>query len=158
VIVTNYERVKIWRSKNKDKVAAQSRRYAAKHSNVLRIKAMRFKTKHIDEVRMRDAERARRRRMNNPEAQRLRNQAYLERQELKRVEIAGRPRPEYCELCGKQDRIVFDHCHESELFRGWICDRCNKVLGLVKDDMILLEKMIDYLLEAKIGKAIDSAA
>ena len=42
-------------------------------------------------------------------------------------------------------RIVFDHCHQSNSFRGWICDRCNKVLGLVKDSVELLNKMGTYL-------------
>lgn len=60
-------------------------------------------------------------------------------------ELAGRPRPDTCELCGSDGRICFDHCHKSEKFRGWICHRCNSVLGLVRDDAKLLRDLADYL-------------
>ena len=51
-----------------------------------------------------------------------------------------------CEICGELNiRIVFDHCHDAGHFRGWICDRCNKTLGLVKDSIGLLIKMSKYL-------------
>jgi len=49
---------------------------------------------------------------------------------------------------------VFDHCHDKGHFRGWICDRCNKTLGLVYDDIDLLKKLISYL-EATDGKIIN---
>ena len=59
--------------------------------------------------------------------------------------IAGRKKSELCELCGKGGRICFDHCHESGKFRGWICRRCNLVLGLVADESKLLILLSDYL-------------
>jgi Recombination endonuclease VII len=65
--------------------------------------------------------------------------------EAKRVKEAGRPKPSICELCGNPGRIVFDHCHASGAFRGWICDPCNQALGLVKDNPELLRKMAAYL-------------
>ena len=39
--------------------------------------------------------------------------------------IAGRKRPELCEICGKKGKICFDHNHETGKFRGWICVKCN---------------------------------
>lgn len=68
----------------------------------------------------------------------------------------GRPRPQCCELCGEHANgpfghkfvgIVFDHDHATGVPRGWLCDRCNKVLGLVKDSPALLARMIVYLTE-----------
>ena len=59
--------------------------------------------------------------------------------------IAGRKRPELCELCGKIGRICFDHDHKTGKFRGWICSKCNTVLGLIEDDKNILIKMINYL-------------
>jgi hypothetical protein len=57
-----------------------------------------------------------------------------------------RPRPENCELCGrKHKKIVFDHCHNSGAFRGWICDPCNISLGNVGDSVEILERIIAYL-------------
>jgi len=65
--------------------------------------------------------------------------------------VAGRPRPTVCDICAgnhkdlKHHGIVFDHCHQRGHFRGWLCDRCNKTLGAVEDDVGLLRKMIAYL-------------
>lgn len=59
--------------------------------------------------------------------------------------LAGRKRPEVCEICGQKDTIVFDHCHRNGHFRGWICKRCNTVLGKVNDNIDLLQKLIKYL-------------
>lgn len=50
-----------------------------------------------------------------------------------------------CELCGGTTRVAYDHCHKSGKFRGWLCMKCNTALGLVNDDIALLEKMIAYL-------------
>lgn len=46
---------------------------------------------------------------------------------------------------GCQDIFVVDHCHGSGSIRGLLCHRCNKVLGLVKDDPGLLESMSAWL-------------
>lgn len=67
----------------------------------------------------------------------------------KKEKIAGRPRPEKCELCGGGERICFDHSHITGEFRGWICHKCNATLGFVDDDIELLEKMVNYLRIAK---------
>jgi hypothetical protein len=70
---------------------------------------------------------------------------YSKRQERE----AGRPRPPVCELCAKPNRnnrpIYFDHCHASGSFRGWLCHRCNTILGQVDDNAVLLRRLADYL-------------
>lgn len=65
----------------------------------------------------------------------------------KREEIAGRPRPLLCEICHDKTigRIVFDHCHKNGHFRGWLCNRCNLVLGRVRDDPELLRALAMFL-------------
>ncbi len=106
------------------------------------------------------------RRRTNPAAQAIRNKAFKARRMAKQDVAMGRPRPSHCELCGEAGTgkyghkwvgIVFDHCHESDMPRGWLCDRCNKVLGLVEDKPDLLRQLADYL-EAHRGKAIKQAA
>jgi hypothetical protein len=65
-----------------------------------------------------------------------------------RVLMAGRPKPKFCELCGRppgQKGLMFDHCHQHGHFRGWICTLCNLALGYVSDDVQILRKMIAYL-------------
>ena len=65
---------------------------------------------------------------------------------LRKLEaIAGRKKPEQCELCGSPDRIFFDHNHLTGNFRGWICSQCNSAIGYAHDNPAILQKMIDYL-------------
>jgi hypothetical protein len=59
--------------------------------------------------------------------------------------LAGRSRNEECEICRKPCLTDFDHDHNTGQFRGWICRRCNLVLGMVKDDRKLLRLLADYL-------------
>ena len=73
------------------------------------------------------------------------NQEWWLLQVKKLEKIAGRPRPKTCEICGDAKTICFDHDHETGLFRGWICVRCNTVLGKVEDKQKLLQSLIDYL-------------
>ena len=94
---------------------------------------------------------ARIRRKNDPEGQKARMLRFLQKKEIKKEEVAGRKKPDTCDICqtdgakGGLKRIVFDHCHSTGLFRGWICDRCNKVLGHVHDNPMILLKMALYL-------------
>jgi len=73
------------------------------------------------------------------------NKVTRERKEKKLAEIAGRPRPTNCELCGSDKRIMFDHDHSTGKFRGWLCHNCNSALGHSRDNPELLYKMIAYL-------------
>ena len=67
-----------------------------------------------------------------------------------REKNAGRKKPKQCEICGVFGKdlkhgLCFDHDHKTGKFRGWICFRCNSVLGFVKDNKELLFTMIEYL-------------
>lgn len=64
---------------------------------------------------------------------------------IRQEKIAGRKKPEQCEVCGSIGRICFDHNHTTGKFRGWICARCNIVLGLVKDNSELLKSLSEFL-------------
>jgi hypothetical protein len=95
---------------------------------------------------------ARQRRKIDPAAEKKRHQDYRNRQIAKQVAVAGRPKPETCEICNSSEfRIVWDHCHAEGHFRGWICDRCNRVLGIVRDSPSLLRNLASYL-EVQSGK------
>jgi hypothetical protein len=41
--------------------------------------------------------------------------------------------------------LSVDHDHDTKEVRGLLCQRCNGVLGLVKDDITLLEDSISYV-------------
>lgn len=46
---------------------------------------------------------------------------------------------------GKELRAVVDHCHESNKFRGVLCNYCNLGLGNFKDNPEALRKAATYL-------------
>tara|TARA_B100001057_G_C22759090_1_gene915004 strand:+ start:140 stop:556 length:417 start_codon:yes stop_codon:yes gene_type:complete len=66
----------------------------------------------------------------------------------KAYKLAGNPeRPPLgtpCDLCTRTDKtLVFDHCHKTLVHRGWLCQSCNRSLGMRGDD-------IDGMLESAI--------
>ncbi len=54
--MSNYERVKAWKLANPEKVKEQNKRYAEKHPEALKAKALRHKAKNIEAIRTRDKE------------------------------------------------------------------------------------------------------
>lgn len=82
----------------------------------------------------------------NPDKMRINNKAARLRAVAEREILAGRQRPLVCDICGKSGRTIhFDHDHQRGHFRGWICSQDNMALGLVRDDVDLLRKLIAYL-------------
>jgi hypothetical protein len=115
------------RPENKAKIAAKARLYRAKHPIP--------------------------RKKRNADAQ----QRELQQRRGKLEVQAGRPRPSACDICGEvRERIVFDHCHQRGHFRGWLCDRCNTVLGFIEDDASLLMKIAAYLQRTRIATNLSS--
>lgn len=45
----------------------------------------------------------------------------------------------------KNRKLAVDHNHATGAIRGLLCNRCNIVLGLVKDSPIILEQLVRYL-------------
>jgi hypothetical protein len=60
-----------------------------------------------------------------------------------------RPIPTLCECCGKppteKRALALDHCHATEVFRGWLCVRCNAAIGGLGDSVRGLMKAVYYL-------------
>jgi len=42
-------------------------------------------------------------------------------------------------------RLAIDHCHKTDNVRGLLCNRCNRALGLLQDDITVLLSAIKYL-------------
>ena len=66
---------------------------------------------------------------------------------------AGKPtRPELgtsCDNCGRTDRkLVFDHCHKTLTQRGWLCDNCNRSMGMLGDDVESLMSSTVYIIKS----------
>ena len=151
--MSNYEKVKEWRKNNPEKVLEQARRYREKHPETNKKAKEKYRKNNLEKVRQLDKIAQAKRRKNDPEGQRIRYEKWRINKERELWTKAGRPRSEYCELCFEFGMTVFDHCHSNGNFRGWLCDRCNRVLGSVKDDVKLLKAMINYL-EVDHGKTV----
>lgn len=67
-----------------------------------------------------------------------------------------------CKICNKKETakhrignkvrikdLAVDHCHKTGKVRGLLCSICNRALGYAKEDVKILSKMIEYLLENK---------
>lgn len=48
-----------------------------------------------------------------------------------------------CELCGCEETMCFDHDHKTNNFRGWLCDPCNRSIGVLTG-RVIRNKNIDF--------------
>lgn len=58
-----------------------------------------------------------------------------------------RPEPTVCECCGTPSKrtLSLDHCHITGKFRGWLCNSCNRAIGLLGDDAVGIRRALVYL-------------
>jgi hypothetical protein len=82
-------------------------------------------------------------RLRDPERTRRQWREYKTRKLL--VATKGRVKPSVCDVCGNGGKICFDHSHAHGNFRGWLCNRCNLILGHAKDNPEILRKLATYL-------------
>jgi len=64
------------------------------------------------------------------------------------------PEGTLCEMCEATEKIVFDHCHDTKVFRGWLCDPCNRSLGVLGDNVPSLLKYTNYLQKVEKRKLV----
>jgi transcription initiation factor IIE alpha subunit len=56
-----------------------------------------------------------------------------------------------CPICHKKDKKYYlDHDWKNKQFRGYLCNACNVALGLLKDDVVILNRAIAYLTSPQI--------
>lgn len=56
-----------------------------------------------------------------------------------------------CAICGVPElecnkRLQMDHCHKTGEFRGFLCGKCNKALGLFNDNEEILINALHFLM------------
>ncbi len=52
-----------------------------------------------------------------------------------------------CAICGNSctKALAADHSHITGKFRGLLCNPCNRGLGYLKDDPVIISKALEYL-------------
>lgn len=121
--------------RNRDKYMARQKAYRTRPEN---------RERYLEKARLH----SKRWYSENKERRYAYNKEWWKKRVLELEGIAGRKRPEKCEICSRKEVPHFDHCHKTGKFRGWICKRCNTVLGKVEDDIILLDSLKHYLMSA----------
>lgn len=54
-----------------------------------------------------------------------------------------------CAICNQSQtrrNLSVDHCHQTNRVRGLLCDKCNLALGMINDDLTIVEGIKRYLL------------
>jgi hypothetical protein len=56
-----------------------------------------------------------------------------------------------CAICGFHKKyfrtdLAIDHCHRTGKIRALLCNNCNAGIGMLKDDIVLLKKAMEYLI------------
>ena len=50
-----------------------------------------------------------------------------------------------CACCGKEQKtLVVDHNHTTNAIRELLCPQCNTALGLLKEDINIMQSLIEY--------------
>lgn len=139
----NRARVAQYRVQNLEKVKAINRKSYYKNVEKRRARNRQYRLENKEKIGKRDREYKRRTRTRDREK---RTNGARERRLRRQIIFMGRPIPAVCDICAEASlRMCADHCHEFGHGRGWICGRCNLVLGKVGDSTDLLRKMIAYL-------------
>ena len=56
------------------------------------------------------------------------------------------PKTGRCKICKLDtEKLVLDHCHKTNSFRGYICKDCNSGMGLLKDNIFIIFRSLLYL-------------
>lgn len=61
----------------------------------------------------------------------------------------------HCDICGELEsgskvrRLSMDHDHITGEFRGFLCNNCNRGLGLIGDTIESVERVLEYLKHGK---------
>lgn len=78
-------------------------------------------------------------RLKNTNPEKLREWGRKGNRKQRKLPTPTRPCPDHCEMCGKhfserRNAFHLDHCHETGMFRGWLCSLCNTAFGALGDN------------------------
>jgi hypothetical protein len=126
---TNYAASKQWNKENREKVNQYRREWYKRN---------------VEKARASSLEYAKRSRLSDLAGWRSKKRTALKAAKERKI---GRPCPGACELCGNGfiKKPHADHDHATGKYRGWICRNCNVTLGTARENIALLQSMIDWI-------------
>ena len=139
---------------HKDKINAVNRKWYFRHKDEQHIKQKEYREKKKDEAKVYQ-KKYREERKDYFIAYRLAHQDEFYAKSLKRK--YGLSVEEYsmlvqkqrgvCAVCGNTwgSRLHVDHDHKTGKVRALLCFKCNLVLGLINDDVVVVKRMVEYL-------------
>jgi hypothetical protein len=144
----NRERVarnrKKWREENPGRYAANSKKW--REENQARVAAN--NKKWYEENRERVAAYNKKRREENPERERelqLKRKYGIGLVEYQQMADAQNGKCAICRGENEHRSMPVDHDHHTGQVRGLLCDLCNQMIGLGRDNEFILESAIEYL-------------
>ncbi|MEK6881646.1 MAG: endonuclease VII domain-containing protein [Nanoarchaeota archaeon] len=155
--IKNKDKIKKYQLENRDKTRKNGKTYRERYKEKIKISNENYRQKHREEIR----ENSKKYRQNNKEKY---NTEYYRKRDLKKkygIDIIkyneiSKKQKNVCAICVNSEKdkdyktkiirqLAVDHNHETGKVRGLLCSKCNKALGLFKDNIEILEKAIKYL-------------
>lgn len=50
-----------------------------------------------------------------------------------------------CAICKRIRRLSVDHCHKTGRIRALLCQSCNAAIGLLREDVFVIENALNYI-------------
>lgn len=70
---------------------------------------------------------------------------YLKDIGIKNCQACGDESFVLCGVSDKAEKLPFDHCHITGVYRGRLCHNCNRALGLLGDNIAVVEGLLKYM-------------
>ena len=138
---------KEYRKDNKVQQRKQHKQYYESHKEELKLYRDKYRMDNKEKIKAQNKQY----RLNNPE--KIRNHDLLKSFGITLGDYNNML--EYqdgvCAICGDYEtdnnakNLAVDHNHQTGKIRGLLCGKCNKMLGLAKDDKTILQSAINYL-------------
>ena len=167
----NPEQRAAWYAANRDRILAEKREQYKEKSDFKRAYQRKYRADNAEKVRKADRDRWIEYRKNDPEYRRNQNARAKEWYERNREYVIAKHRAlrllkEYglteeayadmlrkqggvCAICRKaqsgKKNFAVDHCHETGLVRGLLCDPCNQGIGFLGDNSVGVSRALQYL-------------
>lgn len=159
-----------WYRANRDRILREKREQYKLVGPIKRDYQRTYRAKNIEKVQQADRDRwperkhdenYRRKQREKASAWYQKNRAYVaaKMREMRLIQKYGLTEADYqalsaaqdgkCAICRAEPKegwpLVVDHCHETGVVRGLLCDGCNQAIGRLGDNAESLQRALSYL-------------